>query len=119
MSRTGYKRYTCAKCGKTFELATPPNFCQNCGSADMGANPQAVAYAKSQVAKIREIAPKAEAAWAEYVTLRAQYDQIRMILGAYVNRGIIKREEIPNIKKIKLSDALAARREELREQEEK
>ncbi len=119
MSRTGYRRYTCAKCGQTFELAHAPNFCQNCGSADMGADPNTVAYAKAQIAKLQEIAPKAEAAWAEYVTLRAQYDQIRMILGAYVNRGIIKREEIPNIKKIKLSDALAERREKLREQEEK
>lgn len=119
MSRTGYKRYTCANCGQTFELTKAPNFCQNCGSANMGANPKTVAYAKAQIAKLQEIAPKAEAAWAEYVTLRAQYDQIRMILSPYATRGIIKREEIPNIKKIKLSAALAARREELREQEEK
>jgi len=67
------------------------------------------------IKEMKDILPKLDNSWNEYVEYYVEFENKRRVLDTYVRRGVINRDSIPKAKKRKLIDALYEYREKRKE----
>lgn len=104
-------KYLCEVCRKDFSLKALPSYCPYCGSQAISSfQKRSAIHAREILEQMEEIIPQVEAAWQAYTIEYVAFESLRQKAVVYANRGIISKDDIPTIEKIKLTDSLREHR---------